>query len=686
MRLSSKIILLLTFVIVGLKTSLAQKQGIAAIDSMKLLLKTHQKVDSNQVRIIYRISDAYLNSYPDSALHYGEMGLNMAKKIKWPKGIAAFYGNYGALYIDNGDLKKAIFYSSEALKINKSIGNLRGVAGNTINLGVVYLQQGDSPKALANYFSALKITQTIKDQDYTALIYGNIAEIYRGNQNYKLALKYALKGYERYKLINIKGVAAAGFGIGNIYLEMNDLKNAEIYARKSQQIYTDLNNKTGQADVLGLLALIYHDDKSKKLEFLLKARKLHDETNPLSSGSITNLGNIGGTYADIYINQLKDKIGPSPLIPNDYDNIAQKAEFYLTKAVNASKEVGDLGNLSYISDGLAQLQEKNGRYKDALENYKLSYQITDSLYSQESKNQIASLEAQFAFQKKEDQFKQEQELAKVKTRQIYLYAGIVVILISSILIYLLNRSHISQLRLKNELLKKEGEEKTKELLHQSKLFESELKAIRSQMNPHFIFNVLNSIEAYIMDNDKKTASRLVQKFASLSRLILENSTKSLVTGDKEWKALMLYTELEAMRYNHSFTFNFIVDEKLKLNKILLPPMLIQPLIENAILHGLIVENKPDAHLEVKLELTGNGICITVTDNGVGIENKPKEKKTSAFKEKSIGLESIRERIEVISRQENGNKASFVIHAGLNSLGTIATVCLPMLLPKMTEID
>jgi LytS/YehU family sensor histidine kinase len=216
------------------------------------------------------------------------------------------------------------------------------------------------------------------------------------------------------------------------------------------------------------------------------------------------------------------------------------------------------------------------------------------------------------------------------------------------------------------------------LLHQSRLLESELKAIRSQMNPHFIFNVLNSIESYIMDNDKRTASRLVQKFASLSRLILENSTKSFVTADKEWKALTLYTELEAMRYNNSFTYNFIVDQELQLKTFLLPPMLVQPLIENAILHGLIVDQHPDAHLEVEIKKHDRDIFITVTDNGVGIENKSKRSpKIGGVKEKSIGLASIKERIEMINQQEPNANSSFEIKGKADGNGTIAILKLPI---------
>ncbi|SOD14220.1 ligand-binding sensor domain-containing protein [Pedobacter xixiisoli] len=213
---------------------------------------------------------------------------------------------------------------------------------------------------------------------------------------------------------------------------------------------------------------------------------------------------------------------------------------------------------------------------------------------------------------------------------------------------------------------------------QQRLSESELKAIRSQMNPHFIFNVLNSIESYILDNEKNAASRLIQKFASLSRLILENSSRSLVTAEKEWKALVLYTELESVRYNNLFSYEFLIDNKLNLKEYMVPPMLVQPLIENAILHGLIVSRNPDAHLRVQIQLQNQSICITVEDNGVGFHHKAKSNTKIGIKETSIGLSSIRERIEMINVQNKQPVANFEISAGKSGLGTVATICIPLI--------
>jgi len=658
---------------------LAQEQGLEAIDSMKILLKASPKVDSNQVRIIYRISESYLKINPDSALHYGQLCLERAEKSKWQKGIAGAYANLGTISNNSSDYTKAMLYYNRSLAIQKRIKNRKGEIANLINIGVVYRRQDKNAQALEYTFSALKIALEAKDEPYRALIYQNIADVYNVNKNYKKSLEYGLKAHQQYETLqDLQGIASSSNQIGTVYYSLNDLKNAGQYFNESLKVYEELGDKMGQAGIFGHIALLHEDNKDEKLKYLFRARKLYDELYPLFSGSITNLGNIGGTYAEIFIYRLKEKYPTRNFIPGDYKAISQKAEIYLTRAVSASKQVGDLFNLSYYSADLAELQEENGQYREALKNFKIAKQITDSIYSQESKNKIATLEAQFAFQKKEEAYKQQQALAKVKNQQTYLYAGLVIFLISAVLIYFLNKSRIHQLRLKNRLQQQKSEERTKELLHQHQLSESELKAIRSQMNPHFIFNVLNSIEAYVMDNEKRKASRLIQKFASLTRLILENSTKSLVTGVKEWKSIMLYTELEAIRYDGIFTYAFTVADNIQLKNLCLPPMLIQPLIENAILHGLIIDPKIDAHLSVTMGMKGNGICITVADNGIGIENKSATNVKNPVKEQSLGLASIKERIDMINMQQPGQTASFKISSGTDQRGTIAVICLPFL--------
>ncbi|RZK47393.1 MAG: hypothetical protein EOO87_22030, partial [Pedobacter sp.] len=270
----------------------------------------------------------------------------------------------------------------------------------------------------------------------------------------------------------------------------------------------------------------------------------------------------------------------------------QRAKDYITPAISLTNKLALYHNFAFVYN-------KQKEYAKAFYYKNLENLTKDSINTESIGNAVAEMTAKYELRQQQDSLyisKQKLALADVKAEERQ--RNFIILLVGAIILGLLLVAFYSnkQLRLKNKLQQQEATQNELQLTYQYKLSESELKAIRSQMNPHFIFNVLNSIESYIMDNEKAIASRLIQKFAGLSRLILENSTKSLVTADREWKALKLYTELEAMRYSDSFTYSFNVDENLQLQHILLPPMLIQPLIENAILHGLIVEPKPDAHL------------------------------------------------------------------------------------------
>lgn len=674
-------IALVFFSLLVFKNGFAQKQGLAAIDSIKKDLAAYKKTDSNKVRLIYRITDGYVQINPDSARAYAQKGLAMAKQLGWQKGIAPFYNVYGMLYSDNSQYELSLKNYKEALAIFERLSNKRNMSSTLNNIGTLYERRGDYVKSQEYNFKSLKLAEAIGDTKLVALLTGNIGNIYNTQENYKLSLSYYLKALKSYtKLNDLQGLAEVNDKIGSDYLQQHKLNEAMIYYQCALGHYRMRDNKIGEAEVLSHIGVLFDEDLDKKLGYLLMAQQIFDSTQPLYTSSITNIGNIGGTYADIFVNKKLKPNAAYKNIPANYYAISKIAETYLKRAIKYSKDAGDVNNLSYYSDNIAQLQEAKGDYKSAFYNYKQSRGIDDSLYSQESKNKIAELTAKYTFQKKEDLYKQQQQISELKMRQIFLYAVLAVVIISGILIFLLNRSRIGQLRLKSELQQKEAEEKTRELLHRNKISESELKAIRAQMNPHFIFNVLNSIESYILENDPKMACRLVQKFASLSRIILENSTQSLVTAEREWKALQLYTELEAIRFNNQFSYSFTADPLIDLSALMLPPMLIQPLIENAIHHGL--RNSPDENKNVSITLEQNEqeILFTVIDNGVGIDESVKPK-TSAIKGKSIGLSAIRERIGIINvmnADKSDQAAAFEIapKTGGQGKGTVAKLKLP----------
>jgi ligand-binding sensor domain-containing protein/anti-sigma regulatory factor (Ser/Thr protein kinase) len=177
---------------------------------------------------------------------------------------------------------------------------------------------------------------------------------------------------------------------------------------------------------------------------------------------------------------------------------------------------------------------------------------------------------------------------------------------------------------------------------------NELKALRSQMNPHFIFNSLNSIQHFIMNNDEVSASKYLNTFAKLIRTILNNSERATASIREEIDSLKLYLELEALRFENKFVYEIIVGEGLDLDYHEVPTMLIQPFAENAIIHGLLPK-KGSGRLEIKIELKDAFILCSITDDGIGRKKALDMKEQSLRKtHKSFGLKITQDRLNLLN--------------------------------------
>lgn len=188
------------------------------------------------------------------------------------------------------------------------------------------------------------------------------------------------------------------------------------------------------------------------------------------------------------------------------------------------------------------------------------------------------------------------------------------------------------------------EEQAKSQLQQ-KLAEVEMKALRAQMSPHFIFNSLNSINRYIVKSDPETASGYLTKFSKLMRLILENSNNKVITLEQELAALKLYIELEGMRFNHKFSYSISVDPSVDVTTIGVPPMVIQPFIENAIWHGLLHKESPGT-LSIAIRREDENVQCIIEDNGVGRRRAKELKSKSINSERSFGMKITSDRLSM----------------------------------------
>lgn len=192
----------------------------------------------------------------------------------------------------------------------------------------------------------------------------------------------------------------------------------------------------------------------------------------------------------------------------------------------------------------------------------------------------------------------------------------------------------------------EREEKIKTEFNRQ-LADTRMEALRAQMNPHFIFNCLNSINRYIIKSDIKTSSLYITRFAKLIRLILDNSEHKKVVLSNELEALKLYIEMEALRFDHKFTFDIQVDNEIDTTNIEVPPLIIQPYVENAIWHGLLQKDS-GGNLFIRITQENDNLICEITDNGIGRKKAMEYKSQNAPTRKSIGIKLTEERLNMAS--------------------------------------
>lgn len=241
----------------------------------------------------------------------------------------------------------------------------------------------------------------------------------------------------------------------------------------------------------------------------------------------------------------------------------------------------------------------------------------------------------------------------------------IVALLFAIGVYFLYRRRIQHIRQKANVDKQ--------------LSQTEMKALQAQMNPHFIFNSLNSIREMILNNENKDASHYLSKFAHLIRITLDHSSQSLVSLRSTIDYLERYMEMENIR-NSLFTHEITVDEKLDPDETLVPPMLIQPFIENAIWHG-ISASKKNIHVTIHFKKENEKLICTIDDNGMGIEQAQKNKPNNTNRHKAVGIANIKNRVNLLNEKYDLHAQISITDKkdipGCTEKGTLVTLQLPL---------
>ncbi len=522
--------------------------------------------------------------------------------------------------INIGDYTKANIQANEALMLSEKINYKKGLPVSYNAIGIIYWYQGNYPKALEYQYKVLKISEEAGDKRRIAGSLNNIGNIYHEQGDLSKALEDQYKALKIYEEIGAKpDIANLLNNIGVIYRKQNDYTKALIYHYKALKIREEIGDKAPIASSLNNIGVLYYEQSNypKAIDEYNKALKIFNEI-----GDKKNIANLLINIGNNYFKQKK----------------YQEALSYQNQSLIPAKEIGYLEGIKEAEKSLSEIYEQLNDNDDALTHYKKYITVRDSVFNETKSKQITEMRTKYEVNQKEKEIALLTNEKKLKETKYYS------IILSILFIFILLFALYSRYHVRQKLLA----EKQK-LMLEKQLIEIEQRALLLQMNPHFIFNSLSSIGSLIYENKPQIAVKYLTKFSRLMRLILEYSLESAIPLEKEVELLKCYVELEQFRFEDKFDFTVFVDPEIT-KDITIPPMLIQPHVENAILHGLNTKSSK-GHLEIKINaLNDNTIICEVRDDGIGREKAMLQRDETNHK--SMATDITTKRLEIINQNNN----------------------------------
>jgi tetratricopeptide (TPR) repeat protein len=517
-----------------------------------------------------------------------------------------------------GEYKEALLYANQSIKLGEKIHFSSGCAGAYNNAGVTYFFLGKYPEALNHYHKALKYSKEALNKNVIAQSTMNVGIVYAVQKNYNKAFQYFKRAEKVLQEIDDKQALIDLYSnMGSLYYEEGNYKEALKYDFLAIKLYEETGIIQQKLVVLNNMADIYIKEGN-----FIEAFKFANEA--LQCGQITEDKNgIATTFilmGEIYFQQ----------------NNLSKANHYYNDALKIAQEIGSLKLLSDVYQKLSLLFASQNNDKAAFYNYKKYIIYRDSIFSQENTQQLVQLQMQYSFDEKESLAKAKQqikdaraneEIQKQRLLKTAIGAGAALVLL--IFLLLTNRR------------------KAKYELQVNKL---ENKTLRSQLNPHFIFNALASIQKY-MNEHPELAENYLAKFGKLMREVLEYSEKDYITLEEEFAMLKNYMDLEKLRISNGFDYEFINDENIDVEEIQIPPLLLQPIIENAIWHGVANGNSKGSIL-ISTDLKDDILLIEIENKNEGYTANGKTSEENIAKRKSFGLQIVKERLALLSKEKS----------------------------------
>lgn len=455
----------------------------------------------------------------------------------------------------------------------------------------------------------------------------NLARLYTAEEDYAKALNEynTIQTLENTRN-NPPGIVTANTMKGEVYLMQNQPEQAIESYKKAAEIADETQDKKSKSNTLRKMGRAYRESKQydEELDVRQQALQISEESEDIDEQLEDNL-----MIGEVYLETQQP----------------EEAVKYIQKSIDLSERAGSIEKKSIALKTLSEAFKEQGEFDKALLAYKEYATTIDSIYTQREQKlqanleivanvnrklqRIDLLERDFELTKRSLEVLEREKLVssrEMRNQRLIMYTLMLIIMALATSTFLVYRSSL-QKRKANLLLA--------------------LRSLRSQMNPHFIFNSLNSVNSFIAENDERMANKYLSEFSQLMRSVLENSKHDFVPLTSEIEVIKLYLKLEHSRFKEKFDYTLDIDDNLISSECMVPPMLIQPYIENAIWHGLRYKEEKGL-LQVMIKQEKNSLLVTVADDGIG-RKKSQELKTKHQKSStSTGLKNTKNRLEIIN--------------------------------------
>lgn len=598
----------------------------------------------NELGVLYY----YLGQYDTSLTFYFRAKEYFALE-EMPSLKATVNSNIGALYKSIGLYDKALALYKEALEIDKKTKDTTKIAVRLNNIAGIYAIWGKYDLAIEYYLKALKYDQILGNKEAEAIRYGNIGVIYYRLNQFDSSVDYLQKALKIDLILgNEFNIAIRLNNLGRTYVSMNGFNKAKDYYRQAIAINKRHGNNSDLAVSYSNLGNVFLalNNKDSSLYYLEKALQLALETG--SKSQEQNILNALGNHYK-YFKQYTEAIR------------------YYKKSLELTEYLKIINEQAFVTKSLSDVYNFLGDYYQSNHLLREYVVLQDSIQTLNSADKLAQLQVKYSIEQKENQIenlqreKHEKEL-KISNQRWIIF---LIVVFSFLLVFII----IVLYRMR--LLK----ERRAKLIIENRLVKYMQKAYRQQMNPHFVFNTLNSIQSFILKNDKESSSIYLSKFAHLMRMVLENSEKEMILLKDELEAVKIYLELEKLRFEKDIRILINVDDDLL--ECLLPPLIFQPFIENAIWHGFAFK-EGEAEIQINIDVKQSNLICEIIDNGIGRVAAEKYKKKTY---QSFGKAITKKRLELFNTKHKADHKMLTVdlyNSNQEPIGTKVMIKIPLI--------